>query len=203
MLGTLKPREKVRWHRHCDYVSYAYNPTINAVTQHSPYFLMFGRHPRLIGDTLLNITWNKPSHDHVDRFVTNLQKAYAMCTSRLEKQCIKHKKYYDAKLSRSVNTLVKDDIVLVKNERPFNKIDYRWNPDPHIVLCQSNSAVPVYKVKNMESQVVRTKHRNQLLPVYRAKVVTPPDPKRTRTRVQPQPAPEDSSSVYDTCLSNM
>ena len=59
--------------------------------------------------------------------------------------------------------------MLVKNENVYNKIDNRWDPSPHIVFSQPNTDVPVFEVKNLETQVIRIKHRNHLLPVYRAK----------------------------------
>lgn len=198
MMGTLKPSEKVRWHRHCDYICYAYNTSIHVSTGMSPYFLMFGRHPRLIGDTLLNITLEQPSHDNVDRFVANLKKAYAVCTRKLDEKRIKYKKFYDSKISRDIQSLKVGDIVLVKNERPYNKIDNRWKPEPYIVISQPNTDIPVFEVKDMDTDVMRVKHRNQLLPMYRAEVLVPPKEKKKKKQPQPIVETHISSSEYET-----
>lgn len=200
MLGTLRPAEKTRWHRHCDYIAYSYNTSIHTATGFSPYFLMYGRHPRLIGDALLNVKMSQPSHDSVDRFVSNLRKAYANCTRKLEQQRTKYKKYYDGKIFRNVRNLKPDDIVLVKNERPFNKIDDRWKADPHIVVCQPNVDIPVYKVKDMETNAIRNKHRNQLLPVYRAERIVPPV-KQRQQQLRKEKRIIAETSEYDTCES--
>ena len=47
MLGTLSEEEKSDWKSHLECMTHAYNCTKHASTTYSPYYLMFGRHPRL------------------------------------------------------------------------------------------------------------------------------------------------------------
>ena len=47
MLGTLTPEQKKDWKSHVPALIHAYNYTRNAATGFSPYFLLFGREPRL------------------------------------------------------------------------------------------------------------------------------------------------------------
>ena len=47
MLGTLSEEEKSDWKSYLGCMTYAYNCTKHASTTYSPYYLMFGRHPRL------------------------------------------------------------------------------------------------------------------------------------------------------------
>ena len=171
MLGTLKPAEKQKWHNHCDYISYAYNTSVHVSTGLTPYFLMFGRHPRLIGDAILDLSFEQPSHKTVSNFMGNLQKAYKICEQKLKEKQLKYKQFYDAKLSKDIVNLKVDDIVLVKNQVMSNKIDNRWCSSPYIVISQPNDDIPVYKVREIESNIVKVKHRNQLLPLYRAQDV--------------------------------
>ena len=198
MLGTLKPEEKRRWHKHCDYIAYAYNTSINSATGMSPHFLMFGKHPRLIGDALLNIELEQRSHDTVDRFSQNLKTAYAKCTSQLERQRIKYKRFYDSKRPRNIIKLQVDDIVLVKNERLHNKIDNRWSSNPYIVLSQPDEDIPVFKVKELQGQIVRAKHRNQLLPVYRAQDIVLPKKQRHTKEQAKKPKEQSSGEIHTT-----
>ena len=47
MLGTLTPEQKKDWKSHVPALLHAYNCTRNAATGFRPYFLLFGREPRL------------------------------------------------------------------------------------------------------------------------------------------------------------
>ena len=61
MLGTLEPHLKPRWHEHVDAMTHAYNCSRHDSTGYSPYYLMFGRHPRLPVDLIFGSpTTHKP-----------------------------------------------------------------------------------------------------------------------------------------------
>ena len=47
MLGTLSTEDKIDWKSQIAAMTHTYNCLKNASTNFSPYFLMFGRHPRL------------------------------------------------------------------------------------------------------------------------------------------------------------
>ena len=47
MLGTLPEKEKADWKSHLSSMTHAYNCTKHPSTTYSPYYLMFGRQPRL------------------------------------------------------------------------------------------------------------------------------------------------------------
>ena len=55
MLGTLTPKQKKDWKNHVLALVHAYNCTKNAATGFSPYYLLFGRKPRLPVD--VNLTY--------------------------------------------------------------------------------------------------------------------------------------------------
>ena len=62
MLGTLEDRQKEDWKSFVAPLVHAYNATKHDSTGFSPYFLMFGRHPRLAVDAFLgnqNVTVEK------------------------------------------------------------------------------------------------------------------------------------------------
>ena len=55
MLRTLPESYKASWHEHLNKVTHAYNCTRNDSMGFSPFFLLFGRHPRLPIDMIFNI----------------------------------------------------------------------------------------------------------------------------------------------------
>ena len=77
MIGTLSVEDKLNWPDWVSTLTHAYNCTPTHVTGFSPYFLMFGRHPRLpidieYGVTLLNLT-GQNTENYVKKLKTRLQ----------------------------------------------------------------------------------------------------------------------------------
>ena len=87
----MTPKEKQNWPKHCNYLSHEYNATVDSATGMTPFYFMFGRHPKLIGYATLD--------NDFDRFVGSLKKAYQLCTQKLREQKLKNKQFYDKKLS--------------------------------------------------------------------------------------------------------
>ena len=81
MLGTLEPHLKSRWHEHVDAMTHAYNCSQHDSTGYSPYYLMFGRHPRLpVGLIFDCLATNKPFDytEYVQTLHDSLTEAYAL-----------------------------------------------------------------------------------------------------------------------------
>ena len=53
MLKRLPEQYKSNWRNHVNKLVHAYNSTKSSATGYSPYYLLFGRHPRLPMDVLL------------------------------------------------------------------------------------------------------------------------------------------------------
>ncbi len=62
MLRNLTDREKMDWKNSLAQVVHAYNCTRNEATGFAPYFLLFGRHPRLPIDIMFNLSPETSSH---------------------------------------------------------------------------------------------------------------------------------------------
>ena len=50
MLGAMTDKQKINLNEHVSTLTQAYNITLHGSTGYSPFYLMFGRHPRLAID---------------------------------------------------------------------------------------------------------------------------------------------------------
>ena len=77
----------------------AYNSTQHSVTGFSPYYLMFGRHPRLPIDYQLGITRDNLAQPSKFRFVNKLNErlheVYAKAEALTQEEAKRQKKLYD------------------------------------------------------------------------------------------------------------
>ena len=169
MLGTLSPEQKRDWKAHLLTMCQAYNATQHSSTGFSPYFLMFGRHPRLPMDYQMGINRNDLCNTSKSKFVSELQNrlqyAYDVAEELAQKEAERSKKLYDRR-SRGVE-LLPQDLVLVKKVAwaSRQKIQDKWEEGEYVVLSRPDPFLPVYKVQPVEGGKVRTLHRNLLLPL--------------------------------------
>ena len=173
MLGSLEPEKKRQWHKYVAPLTHAYNCIKHEGTGYSPYFLMYGREPRLPIDIAFGIERNSDNQTHtayVRDLKERLQEAFQLASKAATEARQRQKKAYDTR-SRGA-TLQQGDRVLVK-VLAFDgkhKIADRWEKDIYTVKSQPNLDIPVYiVVKETESDQKeskgRTLHRNHLLPI--------------------------------------
>lgn len=169
MLGTLDPTQKLDWKAHVAPLVHAYNATRHESTGYSPFFLMFGRQPRLPIDLILGIT--DPEEEisytkYVEHLKKRFQDAYKLATKEADKARDIQKQRYD-KYVRGA-TLNVGDRVLVKTlaHTGKDKLADLWEQRPYTVLQQPNEDIPVFIVQREDgSGSKRTLHRNHLLPI--------------------------------------
>ena len=115
MIGTMKERQKSDWKTFVPSLTHAYNATMHESTRFSPFYLMFGRHPRLSIDAFLGIgssEEHKSHQDYVDLLKHRLQYAYEKADIEARKKGKKYKKCYDQEARTSL--LMPVDRVLVQ-----------------------------------------------------------------------------------------
>ena len=170
MLGTLSEEEKSDWKSHLGCMTHAYNCTKHASTTYSPYYLMFGRHPRLPIDIEFGL--NKPNcndNSSKSRYIQKLRRrlnyAFQKASKYSDQQARKNKQGYDKSVKGP--QLHENDLVLVKivANKGRHKLQDRWEPEEYVVIEQPIAGTPVYKVKPVNGNNVRTLHRNLLLPL--------------------------------------
>ena len=199
MLGTLPKDKKLVWKKYVAPLVHAYNSTKNDATGFSPYFLMYGRHPKLPVDIFLGLEpRDSPKlnqNDYALQLRQRLTEAYQLASSHSEKASSRNKARHD--LSTRAAILRPGDRVLVKVVAPTGnyKIADRWETHPYTVVKQVNPDIPVYVVKQEQGgSSTRTLHRNLLLPFNSLPLPVPTSSYGTANKVAqaPEPPPPES-----------
>ena len=169
MLSSLENSQKSDWKSYIAPIVHAYNCTKQETTGQSPFFLMFGREPRLAVDVMFR-TQPTPARTsqrkYIETLKTRLKESYHLAQEHIKKAQTRQKKTYDVRVRSAV--LQPGDRVLVKIVAwdGKHKLSDKWEETPYIVHSQPNSDVPVYVVrKEGDDKHRRTLHRNLLLPI--------------------------------------
>ena len=169
MLRTLPESYKSHWHEHLNKVVHTYNYICNDATGYSPFYLLFGRHPRLPIDLIFSIdllTKHQNYPQYVSTWKTAMENAYKLASKKSQESGERAKEYYDRKLCSSV--LQPNDHVLVHNlseQGGPGKLRAHWEDQIHCIVRQRGPDSPVYEVKpETVTGPTRVLHRNLLLP---------------------------------------
>ena len=170
MIGKLEDR-KACWSEHLPELLMAYNATRSAVTRYSPYYLLFGRRPRIPVDYLFPTLRDSPHQTKMEVSVVAMQKrlkeaftvAKCLTSEEVARQC----RYYDRKAGAVA--LQPGDVVMARTDGFVGKqkVKDRWEDGGFIVESQLEYW-PVYKVKcptsdDRQKPKYRILHRNRLL----------------------------------------
>ena len=170
MIGKLEEDRKACWSKHLPELLLAYNATHSAVTGYSPYYLLFGRRPRIPVDYLFPTLRDSPHQTKMEVSVVAMQKrlkeaftvARCLTSEEVTRQCC----YYDRKAGAVA--LQPGDVVMVRTDGFVGKrkVKDRWEDGGFIVESQLDW--PVYKVKcptsdDRQKPKYRILHRNRLL----------------------------------------
>uniref|UniRef100_H3BHK6 Gypsy retrotransposon integrase-like protein 1 n=1 Tax=Latimeria chalumnae TaxID=7897 RepID=H3BHK6_LATCH len=120
MIGTLESSQKVSWKDYLQTLTHAYNVTRHESTGYSPFFLMFGRHPRLPIDIAFGMTPSMEEeeteyNEYVAQLKNRLRTAHSLAKefSGRSKDC--YKQNYDKKVRADI-PVEEGDRVLVQNK---------------------------------------------------------------------------------------
>ena len=102
MLGTLIPEQKKDWKSHVSALVHAYNCTKNAATGFSPYYLLFGREPRLPVDVEFGLQRGSQKgslgeSSYVSQLKMRLRFVHKKAKQMAKRQQAKHRELYDQK----------------------------------------------------------------------------------------------------------
>ena len=171
IIGKLEENRKACWSEHLPELLLAYNATCSAVTGYSPYYLLFGRRPRIPVDYLFPTLCDSPHQTKMEVSAVAMQKklkeaftvARCLTSEEVARQCC----YYDRKAGAVA--LQPGDVVMVHTNSFVGKrkVKDQWEDGGFIVESQLEDW-PVYKVKCPTSDArqkpkYRILHRNCLL----------------------------------------
>jgi len=171
MLKTLTEKQKSNWKDSLNKLIYAYNATKSEVTGFSPFYLLYGRSPRLPVDMLFSLSPSREHgdgnhHSYMQRWKRGMTDAYEITRENVSKAAVRSKRLYDSKVRYSA--LLPGDRVLVRNLTPRGgpgKLRNHWEDVVHTVVRQVSKDIPVYELKPERGKGrSRTLHRNLLLP---------------------------------------
>ena len=170
MLRTLSVEQKRAWRRHVPQLVHAYNCSRHHTTGFSPFFVLFGRHPRLAADVVLNLhapgSTDASKCGFVQDLAKKLETTYKIAQDAIRKAGAKSKRLYDVKVRGSVPEV--GDMVMVKLTGLIgpHKIADKWESEPYIIKSKPQQDMPVYVVKREDGKgKERTLHRNHILPL--------------------------------------
>ncbi len=164
MLRTLSLEKKSKWKDHVTGLAHAYNACKHDSTGFSPFYLMFGRKPRLSLDIALGLPTESTS-PVIKSVHESLTTAYEIVSKSFESAKAKQRKYYNMKV-KGANIEI-GDLVLMKNVglKGKNKLADKWKDEVFVVISQPNPDVPVFKIRLENGKREKIVHRNLLLPL--------------------------------------
>ena len=171
MINKLEEDRKACWSKHLPELLLAYNATCSAVTGYSPYYLLFGRSPRIPVDYLFPTLRDSPHQTKIEVSVVAMQKrlkeAFTVARHLTSEEVARQCRYYDRKAGAVA--LQPGDVVMVRTDGFVGKwkVKDQWEDGGFIVESQLEDW-PVYKVKCPNSDArqkpkYRILHRNRLL----------------------------------------
>lgn len=169
MLRTLTDRQKTNWKDSLNKLMYAYNCTCSEVTGFSPFYLLYGRSPRLPVDVLFSLTPEQGDsnlQNYMEKWKQGMEEAHEIARENAQKSAVRSKRRYDSGAKSSA--LQPGDRVLIRNMTPRGgpgKLRNHWEDIVHTVVRQVSKDIPVYELRPERGKKgLRIMHRNLLLP---------------------------------------
>ena len=218
MLRSIPENERRNWKDHLPKLMFAYNSTIHKSTGFSPFYLLFGREPRLpIDDAFPDVKLPAPGvadqisvenpapssefksrgnfGEYVRQWDLRMNQAYQIANEKIGKSAGYNKNKHDQK-AKAVD-IVAGDRVVIRNVRPKGwyttrkaKLASYWNPLVFEVVEKLKNG-PVYVVREWGTQKKpRVVHRNLLKKINELAPVPDPPSGPTPKQVRKNTVPQ-------------
>lgn len=168
MIRALPLHSKARWPQMLQMLTFCYNCTEHETTGFAPFFLMFGRIPRLPVDVLFQHTLPSDAVVSHREFVSNLKRdlseaARIACENSRTEQA-RQAKNYNRKAKGSPLTIGDRVLLANRGERGKRKIADKWESTVYEVKSVK-PGINVYCISDPVTSREKVVHRNLLLPV--------------------------------------
>ena len=178
LLRTLESKQKKKWPEYIAEVTNFYNCTPHKSHGYSPYYLMFGRDPRLPISNVLQIEEKHPDMD-IDEYVEDhcmtLEKAYKISRIRRDKDRSVRKSYYDKK-ARNLDLRVGQRVYVRKHYQGRCKIQDQYGEEVYkVVKCYPGKNIYDIVCADDSSDTVKTVNRSELIKCNKEIVSTSSD----------------------------
>ena len=152
MLAAYSNSNQTNWDLYLPLVLFAYRTSQHASTGESPFYLLYGREPRLNDLDNYNIGYETSD------FIRNIHENWLCAKANLVKQGIINKKYYDSKNKIKQNSYKIGDQVRIK--QPQTKIGLKkklrndlWSDPFEVTRVISNQNIEV-KLRNNKIKII-------------------------------------------------
>lgn len=168
MIRALPVHSKARWPQMLQMLTFCYNCTEHETTGFAPFFLMFGRIPRLPVDVLFQHTVPSDAVVSHREFVSNLKRdlseaARIACENSRTEQA-RQARNYNRKAKGSPLTVGDRVLLANRGERGKRKIADKWESTVYEVKSVK-PGINVYCISDPVTSREKVVHRNLLLPV--------------------------------------
>ena len=165
MISSYVQENQKDWDQNLDQIAFAYNTAIQATTKYSPFFLMYGRDPKIPLDLInkskrIDFMFNEG--DYVTELQNKLQSAFKIVTNNRDYKMNLAKIRYDRNVRAcrfETNDQVWLQVKFVKKQRT-KRLAYRWE-GPYIVLKSLSDATYLIR-KNIKYGKRIIVHRDRL-----------------------------------------
>lgn len=197
MIRALPPEEKSDWPRRLQTLTFMYNCTAHETTGYAPFYLMFGRVPRLPVDVLFSTVFHDSAVMSYDKYVAclavDLKEAMEVAQAHAGKEQRRHAQLYNRKVKGS--TIDVGDRVLMANrrDRGKNKLADRWDSTIYTVM-DMNKGTHTFRIRDTVSGQEKVIHRNLLMLVSFLPVGDGSDVSETSELASSEPVTDSSTS---------
>lgn len=151
MIRSLPARTKVNWPQMIQTLTFAYNCTIHETTGFAPFYLMFGRVPRLPVDIMFGSVLRDNEvldyNDYVHSFEKDLKEAIRIAQSNTTQAQKKQAEQYNKQV-KGVALEIGDKVLLAnRSERTRGKLADLWDSTVYVITWKDPN-VYVYRVED-------------------------------------------------------